>query len=216
MWKLTFQGEDGLTAYVHTEASSLAAVNNHTKNVLQGIFRALHSWEWVPERMDWLRVVVMALMVGSLLALAVTGIAMLVAIRRRKRLPGSRGWRRVAGYVLGLPLIMFAASGIYHLVQSALVPPGSQLRMGAPLAVADGDWPVERDWTALSGGRQVTSMALVEGVMAVRAIASVWLNRTRPAVAAAAASMIMALAKHEARTPPQRARTSTDRTIIPQ
>ena len=163
VWKLEFAGEDSLTAYVHTETSSLAAVNTTTKTRLQAVFRALHTWEWVPPGMDWLRVVVIALMVGSLLALGLTGIAMLVTVRRRKRLPGARGWHRIAGYVLALPLIMFAASGIYHLIQSALVPPGSQLMMGKPVNVASGKWPIEADWALIAKGRDVASVALVEG-----------------------------------------------------
>lgn len=163
VWKLEFAGDDGLVAYVHTETSSLAAVNNTTKNRLQWVFRALHTWEWVPSGMEWLRVVVMALMVGSLLALALTGIAMLVAIRRKKRLPGSRGWHRAAGYVLALPLIMFAGSGIYHLIQSALVPPRSNLAMGMPVNVASGQWPVEADWALIAKGRDIASVALVAG-----------------------------------------------------
>lgn len=163
VWKLEFAGEDGLTAYVHTETSSLAAVNNTTKTRLQSVFRALHTWEWVPPGMDWLRVVVIGLMVGSLLALGLTGIAMLVTVRRRKRLPGARGWHRMAGYVLALPLIMFSASGIYHLIQSALVPPVSQLKMGKPVNVASGKWPVEADWALIAKGRDIASVALVEG-----------------------------------------------------
>jgi hypothetical protein len=113
--------------------------------------------------MDWLRVVVIALMVGSLLALGLTGITMLVTVRRRKRLPGARGWHRIAGYVLALPLIMFSASGIYHLVQSALVPPVSQLKMGQPVNVASGKWPIEADWAMIAKGRDIASVALVEG-----------------------------------------------------
>jgi hypothetical protein len=163
VWKLEFAGEDGLTAYVHTETSSLAAVNNTTKTRLQSVFRALHTWEWVPPGMDWLRVVVIGLMVGSLLALGLTGIAMLVTVRRKKRLPGARGWHRIAGYVLALPLIMFSGSGIYHLVQSALVPPVSQLKMGPPVDVASGKWPVEADWALIAKGRDIASVALVEG-----------------------------------------------------
>lgn len=163
VWKLTFAGEDGLTAYVHTETSSLAAVNNTAKTRLQAVFRALHTWEWVPQGMDWLRVIVIALMVGSLLALALTGIALLVTVRRAKRQPGSRGWHRMAGYVLSLPLIMFSASGIWHLVQSALVPPVSNLTMGRPVDVASGKWSVERDWALIAKGRDIASVALVEG-----------------------------------------------------
>ena len=163
VWKLEFAGDDSLTAYVHTETSSLAAVNNTTKTRLQSVFRALHTWEWVPPGMDWLRVVVIVLMVGSLLALGLTGIAMLVTVRRKKRLPGARGWHRIAGYVLALPLIMFSASGIYHLIQSALVPPVSQLTMGKPVNVASGRWPVEADWALIAKGRDIASVALVEG-----------------------------------------------------
>ena len=163
VWKLEFAGDDGLTAYVHTETSSLAAVNNTTKTRLQSVFRALHTWEWVPPGMDWLRVVVIGVMVGSLLALGLTGAAMLVTVRRKKRLPGARGWHRIAGYVLALPLIMFSASGIYHLIQSALVPPVSQLKMGRPVNVASGQWPVEADWALIAKGRDIASVALVEG-----------------------------------------------------
>ncbi|MCX9147677.1 PepSY domain-containing protein [Erythrobacter sp. WG] len=163
VWKLTFAGDDGLTAYVHTESASLAAVNTTGKERLQAVFRTLHTWEWVPESMDWLRVVVIAVMVGSLLAMALTGIALLVTVRRRKRAPGARGWHRIAGYVLALPLIMFSVSGLYHLVQSALVTPQSQLRMGAPIDVASGKWPLERDWAALAKDRDIAAVSLVEG-----------------------------------------------------
>ncbi|WP_416906947.1 MAG: PepSY domain-containing protein [Polymorphobacter sp.] len=163
VWRVEFAGDDGLTAYVHTETSALAAVNNTTKSRLMAVFGTLHTWEWMPENLDWLRVPIIAIMVGSLLALAVTGVMMLIAIRRKKRLPGSRGWHRAMGYVLALPLIMFSTSGIYHLVQSALVPPMSQLKMGLPVAVANGAWPVEADWDALSRNRNIVSVALVAG-----------------------------------------------------
>ncbi len=163
VWKLEFAGDDRLTAFVHTETSSLAAVNNGRKEMLQSVFRALHTWEWVPPGMDWLRVAVIAVMVGSLFALAATGIVMLIAVRRKVRMPGARGWHRRMGYVLALPLIMFSLSGIYHLVQAALVPPGSQLRMGDPVSLAAGGWPVERDWSALSAGRDIASVSLVAG-----------------------------------------------------
>ncbi len=163
VWKIEFAGEDGLTAYVHTETSSLAAVNNKAKKALQTTFRLLHTWDWVPPGMDWLRVLVIAAMVGSLFALAATGIIMLVTIRRKQRAAGARGWHRMASYLLAVPLIMFSVSGIYHLVQSALTPPVAQMRMGEPVNLAGGAWPVEQDWAALSSGRAIASVALVEG-----------------------------------------------------
>lgn len=163
VWKLRFAGEDGLVAYVHTETGSLAAVNNDAKAAQQRVFRWLHSWDWVPASLDWLRVTVIAVLVGSMAALAVTGIMMLVSIRRARRLPGAKGWHRAAGYVLALPLLMFSTSGIYHLVQSALEPPVNQLRLPQPLNLASSRYPIERDWLMLTKGRQVRSISLVEG-----------------------------------------------------
>lgn len=163
VWKIRFAGDDRLTAYVHTETSSLAAVNNCTKGWLQTIFRALHSWEWVPPSMTWLKVVVAGAMVGSLAALALTGIAMLVTVRRKKRLPGAKGWHRVMGYVLALPLIMFSLSGIYHLVQGAIAPPAGQMRMAAPIDLSKGRFPIGAQWSELTRGLKVDSLSLIEG-----------------------------------------------------
>lgn len=162
VYRIRFAGDDRLTAFVHTETSSLAAVNNLTKVRLQTVFRWLHSWEWVPPGLDWLRVIVITLMVGSLAALALTGILMLVAIRRGKRLPGSRGWHRAMGYVLALPLLMFSVSGIYHLVQSALEMPGSKLRMSPPVQLTGARYPITRDWANVTTGLDVNSLSLVE------------------------------------------------------
>lgn len=162
VYRIRFAGDDQLTAFVHTETSGLASVTNVTKLRLQTVFRFLHSWEWVPQGLDWLRVIVITLMVGSLAALAVTGVMMLVAIRRGKRLPGSRGWHRVMGYVLALPLLMFSVSGIYHLVQSAMETPGSKLRMSPPVQLTGARYPITRDWASVTAGLDVNSLSLVE------------------------------------------------------
>jgi hypothetical protein len=163
VWLVKFAGDDGLVAYVHTETSSLAAVNNHAKAIQQRIFRWLHNWDWIPEGLDSLRVVLVAALVGGLAALAVTGVMMLVTMRRASRLPGARGWHRIAGYVLALPLFLFSTSGVYHLVQFAIEPPVNQSRMPKPLNLASGRFPIERDWTRIAGGQTVRGLSLVEG-----------------------------------------------------
>lgn len=163
VWRVEFEGEDRLTAYVHTETSSVAAVNNVTKTWLQNVFRYLHTWEWVPPSMDWLRVVVIGLMVGSLAALAITGTMMLITIRRSKRLPGSKWWHRVSGYVLALPLLMFSLSGIYHLVQSAIERPTSHLRMASPVDLTGQRFPITEQWEQVTAGLDVAGVSLVEG-----------------------------------------------------
>jgi len=163
VWRVKFGGDDQLTAYVHTETSSISAVNNLMKVRLQNVFRYLHTWEWVPPSMDWLRVMVIGLMVGSLAALAITGTMMLVAIRRSKRLRGSKGWHRLSGYVLALPLLMFSISGVYHLVQSAIEKPTSHLRMARPIDLSGQRFPIAEQWEKVTAGLGVASVSLVEG-----------------------------------------------------
>ena len=163
VWLVRFAGDDGLVAYVHTETSSLAAVNNNAKSIQQRTFRWLHNWDWIPESFNGLRVAIVATLVGGLAALAITGVMMLVSIRRASRLPGARGWHRIAGYVLALPLLLFSTSGIYHLVQFAIDPPVNQFRMPKPLNLSSGRFPIERDWGRITGGQSVRGLSLVEG-----------------------------------------------------
>jgi hypothetical protein len=163
VWRVRFAGTDGLVAYVHTETGTLAAVSNDAKAAQQRVFRWLHSWDWMPAGIGWLRVAVITALVGSLAALAVTGVMMLVSIRRAKRLPGAKGWHRIAGYVLALPLLMFSTSGIYHLVQFSLEPAQSQLRLPQPLDLSAGRYAIERDWNKVAQGRTVRGLSLVEG-----------------------------------------------------
>lgn len=163
VWLVRFSGDDGLVAYVHTETSSLAAVNNNAKAMQQRLFRWLHNWDWIPENLKGLRVLMVTALVGGLAALSVTGLMMLTTIRRASRLPGARGWHRVAGYLLALPLLLFSLSGLYHLVQFAIDPPVNQARMPKMINLASGRFPFERDWEKITGGQAVRGLSLVEG-----------------------------------------------------
>ena len=163
VWAVRFEGDDGLVAYVHTETSSLASVNNNFKNTQQRIFSWLHNWDWIPAGFDWLRVAIVTFLVGSLTVMSITGIMMLISIRRSKSLPGAKGWHRISGYILALPLLMFSASGIYHLFQFAIDPPTSQLRMAQPLNLTKGRFPIERDWMKITQGQNIRGLSLVEG-----------------------------------------------------
>jgi hypothetical protein len=163
VWRIRFAGDDRLTAYVHTETSSLAAVNNRTKTALQAVFRLLHNWDWVPAGLSVVRVAVITVLVGGLAVLAVTGMAMLATVRRGKRPPGARGWHRLMAWGLALPLFLFTTSGIWHLLTGAIAPPASQMRLAPPVQLAGSRFPVEAEWRALTAGRAVEQLSLVEG-----------------------------------------------------
>jgi len=87
----------------------------------------------------------------------------LITIRRRKRAPGGRHWHRVAGYVLALPLLMFTASGLYHLLTFAGAPPQRVLTLGQQLDVTKAAFPLNQDWQGISKELNVNSVSIVAG-----------------------------------------------------
>lgn len=162
VYKVTFDRPDDLAIYVYTETNAAAGVDNRFKAVLQTGFRWFHTWSWFPAQADWARVILMGLFVGSLLALAVTGIAMIALIRRKARAPGMRGWHRIAGYAAALPLLMFASSGLFHLIQYAATPPVKNLTLSPPITLAGVTFPIQDQWAELSAGLNISTVSIIE------------------------------------------------------
>ncbi len=140
VYKIHFSGEDALTVYVHTETNALAGITDNYKRSLQWIFQTLHTWRWLEPidnnssfSSDLARVIVIALFMLSLLALAATGLAMVLLLKHRKMPQTSRYWHRVLGYALWLPLLGWSASGFYHLIQAAYISPVAGLQLPQPM-----------------------------------------------------------------------------------
>lgn len=162
VYKVTFDRPDNLSIYVYTETNASAGMGNNFKDALQAGFRWIHTWSWFPREADWARVVLMALLVGSLFALGVTGVGMLLFIKRKVRAPGSRGWHRLAGYVLALPILGYSASGLFHLLTYAAVPPVASLQLSEPINVAGAVFPIGEQWQELSEGLDVSGVSIIE------------------------------------------------------
>ncbi len=161
VYRIEFDRDDHLTAYIYTETGAVAAISNDFKHNLQQVFQWVHTWSWFPREAEWGRLLLIVLLVGSLLALALTGVGMLLLIRRRRRAPGQRGWHRLAGYVLALPLLMFTSSGLWHLLQYSGLAEQSQLKMSPPLALQGVDFPLHTQWTAMTEGLNVNHLSIV-------------------------------------------------------
>ncbi|WP_439532280.1 PepSY domain-containing protein [Polymorphobacter sp.] len=159
-WLVRFDRPDGLAYYIHTETGAVASVVDSRKALIQQLFQTLHSWNWLKGKTEWLRVLIIGVLVGSLFSLVVSGISMLVLIRRRAS--GRRLWHRRAGLVLAVPLLFFSASGLYHLVQNGWATPTRTLRLSPPLRVPESGYPLTRAWRALAEGRQITGVSLVQ------------------------------------------------------
>lgn len=161
VWRIDFAGQDNLTAYIHTETASLAAVNDDFKRVLQTGFLWFHTWDWLPAQTEWLRVMLSTVLVGSIFCLCISGVVMLLRIRRKGAAPGLRGWHRLGAWALVLPVFMLSGSGLYHLWLMTIDPPQSFLRHGTPLDLADVSLSLGTQWRDLTEGLKVDRLSLV-------------------------------------------------------
>lgn len=162
VWRVEFAGADGLTAWVYTETGSVAAVSNHWKSGVQRWFQWIHTWSFLPQEAEWVRVLLVVALVGSLFLMAASGLGLLVSIRRARRLKGLKGWHRIAGYALALPVLMLSFSGIFHLVQNAGDEPQRVLRLSPALRPAAADFGLQSQWTSITDGLGVAGVSLVE------------------------------------------------------
>lgn len=162
VWKVRFDRADNLEVLIYTETGAVAAVSNDWKSSLQRAFQWVHTWSFLPRNAEAARILLITALVGALLALAVTGTAMLILIRRKVRAPGSRGWHRIAGYALALPLLMFTSSGIFHLVQYGWDEPTRTLTLAPALTPTTGDFGLHDQWTSITDGLPVSGVSLIQ------------------------------------------------------
>ncbi len=190
VYHVQFERPDNLSIYIYTETNAAAGVNNTTKTILQTGFRWFHTWSWFPHQAEWGRVILITLFVGSLFALAATGLAMLLLIRRKRRAPGSRGWHRIAGYALALPLLMFTSSGIFHLIEFSLFEPGKTLRLAEPMDLRTAQFPIHEQWPMITAGLTVSTLSIVQAPADGRYLYRLGLARSRDAAAPVTAAEI--------------------------
>jgi hypothetical protein len=162
VWKVRFDRADNLEVLIYTETGAVAAVSNDWKSRLQRAFQWVHTWSFLPREAEAARIILITALVGSLLALVLTGTAMLILIRRKVRAPGSRGWHRIAGYALALPLLMFTSSGLFHLIQTGWDQPTRTLTLAPPLTPAANDFGLHDQWTSITDGLAIAGVSLIE------------------------------------------------------
>ncbi len=161
VYKVTFDRADNQSIYIYTETNAVAGMGNSFKNTLQTAFQWLHTWSWFPKEADWARVVLIGLLLITLFALGVTGVFMLVLIRRKVKAPGVRGLHRIAGYALALPILTYSASGFYHLITAASTSPALALRLSDPIDLAATDFDISDQWAEISSGLNVSSVSII-------------------------------------------------------
>ncbi|MFM2041823.1 MAG: hypothetical protein RLY86_399 [Pseudomonadota bacterium] len=160
VWRVVFDRQDSLTAFVDTGGERLGTLTDDRKRVIQWIFRNIHTLAFLEGRTEPLRVLLITLLVGSVLATVLAGVVQLLRLRRPKRPPGLRGLHRIGGWVVAVPALMLTISGLWQLLHSAI--PADQPRLPPQrIATADLTAPLGSTWAALTEGRKVTGLAVV-------------------------------------------------------
>jgi len=134
VYKVTFANEQNLSTYVYTEINALAGLSNDYKTTLQSIFRNLHTWSWL-NNVDNARILIMACLLISIIAMTLTGIALVLLLKTRKTMPLTSRIHRYMAYGLWLPLLAFSVSGFYHLLHYGYADTHRGLELGEPISL---------------------------------------------------------------------------------
>ena len=193
VYKVVYEGRDNLSVFVHTETNALAGINNDWKRGLQSLFQWLHTWSWL-DALPELRVLVISALMISLLFMSVAGILLLLFFKRRVYPQSSIALHRTSAWVVCLPLLALSFSGLYHVLQGALVEDIEPTRL-LPAAVVT---PVVNELSAFRGvaplaarldvsavvnslqGRSINSLSLLQFESEWLVRASIAQGRHRP------------------------------------
>ena len=162
VYKVDFDTPDNLSIYIYTETGASAFLTNNWKRQLQNMFQVLHTWNWMPHGIEAVRVGIVALLIGSLVGMSISGLIMLITIRRSTPAPGFRRWHRVVAYGVGAPVLLVTASGFYHLVFHAGTTPARTLTLSPPIDVAAPRFSLAENWASVTAGLSVSSVSLVQ------------------------------------------------------
>lgn len=119
VWSVHFDRSDDLTVYVDTGSGRLATIDNKARNIMTRIFTNIHTHAYLPLAVEWVRVMLIVIMVGSVFATALLGLGLLVFLKNMPKRKGWRKWHRLIAYMAVIPALTFTTSGLFHLLYNA-------------------------------------------------------------------------------------------------
>lgn len=161
VYKIEFDTPDQRTTFIYTELSALAGITNNWKTSVQTVFRILHSWSWLDD-FEYARVFLMMLLMLSLLGMALTGLTLIFMIKKRTIFDGRRKWHRLLSFAIWLPLLLFTASGVYHLLHYSFGDNHRGLKLGNSFDVNRERFSTNLNWLVQFKDRPLNSLSLVE------------------------------------------------------
>lgn len=160
VYKVEFEGDDNLSAFVYTETNALAGLNNNWKRSLQTIFQTFHTWAWLDDY-PIIRIVIITVLLASLLVMLLSGLFMLLFIKRKQFQKVSQNYHRKLAWVVLIPLIGFIISAFYHLYQYEYGSTAAGMRLGSSIKINTLKAPSTEALKALNG-KNLNSFSLIQ------------------------------------------------------
>lgn len=160
VYKVAFNTDDNLTAFVYTETNALAGLNNNWKRSLQTVFQTFHTWAWL-DNYPILRIAIISILLSSLLVMLLCGLVMLLLIKRKQFKSKAQSYHRKFAWVLLIPLAGFLFSAFYHLYQYEYGNTAAGMRLAKAINLQDLPQPSEEALKTLAG-KSLNSFSLVQ------------------------------------------------------
>jgi len=136
VYKVTFADQANTSAFIYTEINVLAGLGNDYKTRLQSIFSSLHNWSWL-EGVENARIILIACLLLCILGITLTGIGMILLIKKRNNMTRKARTHRLIACIVWLPLLGFSSSGFWHLLHYGFSDVHRGLKLGAPIEVSE-------------------------------------------------------------------------------
>lgn len=121
VWRVDFNDAGRLHAFIDVDQSRLSTLSNETRDTLTRIFRFGHNWSFI-DGAPKIQLIIMALALSATLFSAISGLYLYFRLRNKakQRLAQApiKRWHRRLGLTVALSTLMFAGSGLFHLIMS--------------------------------------------------------------------------------------------------
>lgn len=157
VYKVIFNTEDKLTAYIHTETNALAGLTNNWKQSLKSLFQWLHTFNWLDD-FPIIRLVLMSILLSILSLMVLSGAYLLLTLKRKQFKNHLQSFHRKLAWIVFIPFAGFLFSGFFHLYQQALKSP---VQTQLSLQSIDLSSYQSVRWPKAIDGRPITALSLI-------------------------------------------------------
>jgi uncharacterized iron-regulated membrane protein len=121
VWRVAFKQDGNLRAFIDTEQTRLSTLVNDRRFWLTRFFQFGHNWSFL-SHVPSVQVGVTAFVLSLILLSALSGFYLFIKLsstaQYRLEKLRLRRWHRILGLVISVTTLVFAASGLFHLIMS--------------------------------------------------------------------------------------------------